>query len=69
MKKVPEQWPYINPKAYYPIGEAANLVVVSRDTLRKDATQLNVINYSRNLKNNRIKFLGKDLIHYRDYVR
>lgn len=69
MKRTPEEWPYINPKAYYPIGEAAMLVAVSRTTLRKDVTELKVIPYIRSEKTGRMKLLGKNLIHYREHIR
>lgn len=68
MIKLPEELPYIDPRCYYPIGVAAKLVFVCRDTLRRDA-QADVIPSIRSKKNGRLRFKGKDLIHYRDYIR
>lgn len=69
MKRIPDVWPPINPRAYYTVSKAAELVAVDRRTLNKDLTQLQVIPYQTSEKSGRIRVLGKDLIHYRTYVR
>ncbi len=68
MIKLPEELPYIDPRCSYPIGAAAKLVFVCRDTLRRDALA-EVLPSTRSKKNGRLRFRGKDLIYYRDYVR
>ena len=52
----------IEPERRYRIGEAAKLAGVSTVTLRKDARQ-GYIQFTVS-ENGRMKFLGKQLIHY-----
>ena len=49
--------------------EGAELVAVDRRTMKRDLTQLQVIPYQTSEKSGRMRILGKDLIHYRTYVR
>lgn len=69
MKQIPDTWLPINPRAYYTVSKAAELVAVDRRTMKRDLTQLQVIPYQTSEKSGRIRVLGKDLIHYRTYVR
>lgn len=57
---------YIDPNAFYRIKEAASLVGVSQPTLRKDARQ-GLVKHVNSVKGY-MKFQGKELIHYRDYI-
>lgn len=68
MKQLPDEQLYIDPRQTYPIGQAAVLVSVCTKTLRKDAL-LNIIKSQQSPKTGRLRFKGKDLIHYRDYIR
>ena len=56
----------IEPERRYRIGEAAKLAGVSTVTLRKDARQ-GYIQFTVSEKG-RMKFLGKQLIHYNNKV-
>lgn len=69
MKQIPDVWPHINPRAYYTVSKAAELVAVDRRTMKRDLIQLQVVPYQTSEKSGRIRILGKDLIHYRTYVR
>lgn len=50
----------------YRIREAAPLVGVSENTLRKDA-RAGIVKHIDSIKGY-MKFRGKDLIYYRDYI-
>lgn len=68
MRKLPEEQAYIDPRQMYPIGVASDLVCVDPKTLRSAARE-GYIKYTTNLRNGRMRFLGKDLIYYRTYIR
>ena len=68
MRKLPEEQIYIDPRQMYPIGVASDLVCVDPKTLRKDARN-GLVKHTVSQKNGRMRFLGKDLIYYRTYIR